>query len=67
MIIIPIINIHTDYGVFINWEIGFKYMKMNTLEKLHACLYNEQPELKLSKSVIEKARKPILRMLKLSE
>ncbi len=43
------------------------YMKMNTLEKLHACLYNEQPELKLSKSVIEKAKKPILRMLKLSE
>jgi quinolinate synthase len=43
------------------------YMKMNTLEKLHACLYNEKPELKLSKSVIEKAKKPILRMLKLSE
>jgi quinolinate synthase len=43
------------------------YMKMNTLEKLHACLYNELPELKLSKSVIEKAKKPILRMLKLSE
>ncbi|MEI7726250.1 MAG: quinolinate synthase NadA [Bacteroidota bacterium] len=43
------------------------YMKMNTLEKLHACLYNEKPELKLSKSVIEKAKKPILRMLNLSE
>jgi quinolinate synthase len=43
------------------------YMKMNTLEKLYACLYNERPELKLSKSVIEKANKPILRMLKLSE
>jgi quinolinate synthase len=42
------------------------YMKMNTLEKLHACLYNEGPELKLSKSVIQKAKKPILRMLKLS-
>ena len=43
------------------------YMKMNTLEKLYACLYNEQPELKLSKSVIEMANKPILRMLELSE
>jgi quinolinate synthase len=42
------------------------YMKMNTLEKLHGCLYNELPELKLSKSLIEKARKPILRMLQLS-
>jgi quinolinate synthase len=43
------------------------YMKMNTLEKLYSCLYKESPELKLSKSVIEKAKKPILRMLKLSE
>ena len=43
------------------------YMKMNTLEKLYACLRNEEPEIKLSKSVIEKANKPILRMLKLSE
>jgi len=43
------------------------YMKLNTMEKLHACLCNEQPEINLPKSVIEKARKPILRMLKLSE
>ncbi len=43
------------------------YMKMNTLEKLYNCLLHEQPEIKLSKSVIEKANKPILRMLKLSE
>jgi quinolinate synthase len=43
------------------------YMKMNTLEKIYACLNSEKPELKLSKSVIEKARKPILRMLELSE
>lgn len=42
------------------------YMKMNTLEKLHACLYNEQPELNLAESVIEQAKKPILRMLELS-
>jgi quinolinate synthase len=43
------------------------YMKMNTLEKIYACLNNEKPELKLSKSVIEKAKKPILRMLELSK
>jgi quinolinate synthase len=43
------------------------YMKMNTLEKIYDCLINEQPELKLSKSIIEKANSPILRMLKLSE
>jgi quinolinate synthase len=43
------------------------YMKMNTLEKLHACLLNEQPEIKLPSGVIEMAKKPILRMLELSE
>jgi len=43
------------------------YMKMNTLEKLYVCLFNENPELKLSDSIIEQARKPILRMLELSE
>jgi quinolinate synthase len=43
------------------------YMKMNTLEKLYDCLYHEQPELKLSEIVIEQAKKPILRMLELSE
>jgi len=42
------------------------YMKMNTMEKLHACLYNEQPELILPADVIELAKKPILRMLELS-
>lgn len=44
-----------------------QFMKMNTLEKLYACLYNEKPEIKLSNNVIEKAKKPILRMLKLSK
>ncbi|MEI7500794.1 MAG: quinolinate synthase NadA [Bacteroidota bacterium] len=43
------------------------YMKMNTLEKLYQCLLTERPELLLSKSVIEKAKKPILRMLELSK
>jgi quinolinate synthase len=43
------------------------YMKLNTLEKIHACLYNETPELILTKSVMDKARKPIMKMLELSE
>jgi quinolinate synthase len=43
------------------------YMKMNTMEKLHACLHNEQPELILSENVMQQARKPIMRMLELSE
>ena len=43
------------------------YMKLNTLPKLLRCLENETPEIKLTPSLIEKAEKPILRMLKLSE
>lgn len=42
------------------------YMKMNTLEKLYLCLKNETPEIILSPSLIKRARKPILRMLKIS-
>ncbi|HNX42906.1 MAG TPA: quinolinate synthase NadA [Bacteroidales bacterium] len=43
------------------------YMKLNTLEKLYLCLKNEKPEITLPADVIEKARKPILRMLELSK
>lgn len=43
------------------------YMKLNTMEKLYLCLKNELPELKLSTNLIEKAKKPILRMLELSK
>ncbi|MEI6454945.1 MAG: quinolinate synthase NadA [bacterium] len=42
------------------------YMKMNSLEKLYLCLKNERPEIKLSGSLIERAKKPILRMLEIS-
>jgi quinolinate synthase len=42
------------------------YMKLNTLEKLYNCLLNEQPEILLSDEIIEKAKKPMLRMLELS-
>ena len=41
------------------------FMKLNTLEKLYLCLEHEQPEVKLSQSLIEKAKLPITRMLKL--
>ena len=42
------------------------YMKMNSMHKLYLCLKNELPEITLSDEVIEKARKPIERMLEIS-
>jgi len=43
-----------------------EFMKMNTLEKLYNCLLNEEPEILLSKEVIEKAKVPILKMLEIT-
>ena len=42
------------------------HMKLNTLEKIYLTLKYEKPELNLSASLIESAKKPILRMLELS-
>lgn len=42
------------------------YMKMNTLEKLYRCLRDETPEILLSDEMIERASKPIVRMLDMS-
>lgn len=42
------------------------YMKMNTLEKLYKCLRDEQPEILLDAEMIERARRPIVRMLDMS-
>ncbi len=42
------------------------YMKMNSLEKLYACLKNEIPEIILEEEIIKKAALPINRMLELS-
>jgi len=42
------------------------YMKLNTMEKLLACMKNRSPEIRLSPSVIERARVPIERMLAMS-
>lgn len=43
------------------------YMKMNTLEKLYNCLKDETPEILMSDEMIERAKKPIIRMLDMSK
>ncbi len=43
------------------------YMKLNTMEKLYLALKNEVPEIILSKDIIERAKKPIERMLEISK
>ncbi len=42
------------------------HMKRNTLEKLYLCLKNELPEIDVPREIIERARKPIERMLQIS-
>src|SRR3954469_18563766 len=43
-----------------------RFMKMNTLEKLHDCMLNRAPSVELSPEVIQRARLPIERMLEIS-
>lgn len=43
------------------------YMKLNTLEKLYLCMLQESPEIILTDELIEKAKKPIIKMLELSK
>lgn len=43
-----------------------EYMRMNTLEKVYACLLNESPEMQVSKETAEKAISSIQRMLEMS-
>lgn len=43
------------------------FMKLNTLEKLRDCLRDETPEILVDPALAEKARKPIERMIELSE
>ena len=43
------------------------FMKLITIEKILNCLEKETPEVILEKSLIEKARKPIVRMMEISE
>jgi len=43
------------------------HMKLNTLEKLYTCLKYEQPEIIMSESLMNGARKSIVKMLELSK
>ena len=43
------------------------HMKLNTLEKVYNCLKYELPQIELDASVIEEAKKPIWKMLEISE
>lgn len=43
-----------------------KFMKMNTLEKLVDCMENLGPEVTLAPDILERARRPIERMLEIS-
>jgi quinolinate synthetase complex, A subunit len=43
-----------------------RYMKMNTLEKLHDCLLNLEPEILIPEDIRARAERPIRRMLELS-
>jgi quinolinate synthase len=43
------------------------HMKLNTLEKIYLSLKYEEPQIHMSAELIEKAKKPILRMLELSK
>ncbi len=43
-----------------------RFMKMNTLEKLLACMQNLSPRLELPQHILDRARAPIERMLEIS-
>jgi quinolinate synthase len=43
------------------------YMKLNTLKKLYLALKNETPAIIMNKDLMEKAKKPIIRMLDISK
>lgn len=44
-----------------------RYMKMNTLEKLHACLDKLEPQVELSEDIRKKAKVSLVRMLEQSK
>jgi quinolinate synthase len=43
-----------------------RFMKLNTLEKVYACLDSLSPQVRLDHEIMEKARRPIQRMLEIS-
>jgi quinolinate synthase len=44
-----------------------RYMKMNTLEKLHDCLLRLEPQIEIPEDIRARAERPIRRMLELSK
>jgi len=44
-----------------------RYMKMNTLEKLHACLENLSPQVTMPEDLRKRAEAPLLLMLEQSK
>jgi quinolinate synthase len=42
-------------------------MKLITMEKIYKCLKNEKPEIFVDKKIMAAARKPIKRMMEISE
>ena len=43
------------------------FMKLITVEKIYRCLLTEEPEIEIDTDLLVKARKPILRMMEISE
>jgi len=43
------------------------FMKLITPWKIYKCLLNEEPEIMIEEEILEKARKPIIRMMEISE
>lgn len=43
------------------------YMKLNTMDKLYLCMRNRTPEITLDPALIERAQKPLQRMLDMSQ
>jgi len=42
------------------------YMKMNTLEKIYACMKNRTPSIELPPDLMQRAKQPLERMLQMS-
>jgi quinolinate synthase len=43
------------------------FMKLITMEKIYKCLLDESPEIKIDNDILLKAKKPIVRMMEISE
>ena len=43
------------------------FMKLNTLKKVYLALLHEQPEIIMDEELMDKARRPVARMLELSK